>query len=216
MEVKRTSRFADGTPLLRRFTPFSSLDKKLVPAVIFYNGLLDGSDPVHRLLLVDIHSTMQATALCMLVSSRSSASSSLFLIRLTKFATATTAHRVPTTWNIFNQFYGAAFVYPLYLLFESESHGFDTLSPVDNSRVSAALLVSALLGSLLPFTFLFPAFIPCSVARKQRAIALYRFAPIVFTLLQWLGEHIPLETLFTGVPDSAPYVAAGLSYASLY
>jgi hypothetical protein len=112
-----------------------------------------------------------------------------------------------------NQFYGAAFVYPLYLLFESVSHGFDTLSPVDNSRVSAALLVSALLGSLPPFTFLFPAFIPCSVARKQRAIALYRFAPIVFTLLQWVGEHIPLETLFAGVPDSAPYVAAGLAAA---
>jgi hypothetical protein len=42
---------------------------------------------------------------------------------------------------------------------------------------------------------------------------LYRFAPIVFTLLQWVGEHIPLETLFAGVPDSAPYVAAGLAAA---
>ncbi|PLB39707.1 uncharacterized protein BDW47DRAFT_11863 [Aspergillus candidus] len=201
MEVRRTSRFADGTPLLRRFSPFPTLDAKLVPAVIFYNGLMDGSDPVHRLLLVDIHSTMQATALCILVSSRSSSSSSLFLI-------------VPTIWNIFNQFYGAAFVYPLYLLLESVSRGFDTLRPVDNSRVSAALLVSALLGSLLPFTFLFPAFIPCSVARKQRAIALYRFAPIIFALVQWVGEHLPLEALSVGVhPDSAPYVAAGLAAA---
>lgn len=67
-QVRRTSRFADGTSLLRRFSPFPTLDAKLVPAVIFYNGLMDGSDPVHRLLLVDIHSTMQATALCILVS----------------------------------------------------------------------------------------------------------------------------------------------------
>ncbi|RLL94185.1 hypothetical protein CFD26_103094 [Aspergillus turcosus] len=198
IEVKKTSRFADGTPLIRRFTPFSSLDEKLLPAVIFYNGLLDASDPVHRLLLVDIHSTMQTTALCMLGASRSSPSSSLSLI-------------VPTIWNIFNQSYGAAFVYPLYLLFESVGLGFDTFRPADNPRVSAALLLSALLGSLLPFTFLFPAFTSCRPARRQRAIALYRFAPIVFTLLQWVGEHVPLETLVGDVPDSAPYVVAGMA-----
>jgi hypothetical protein len=78
--VLQTGRFADGRSLTRRYTNWGFLDKKLVPAVIFYDGLLTGASPFYRLLLVDIHSTMQAMALCMLVSSRSKSLSTTSLL----------------------------------------------------------------------------------------------------------------------------------------
>ncbi|KAI9367728.1 hypothetical protein BJX61DRAFT_537821 [Aspergillus egyptiacus] len=124
------------------------------------------------------------------------------------------AKSTPMMWNIFNQFYGAAFVYPLYLLLQAATTGFANLPPVRDPQTRSALLASAIMGSLLPFAFIFPAFVQCSVARRQRAIALYRFAPVVFSLLQLLAEQIPLATaIFPAVPESGPYLAAGVAAA---
>ena len=68
--VKETRTFPDGAPLRTTFTGLPALDSRLLSAVVFYDGLLNRADPVHGLLLVDLHAAMQATALCMLVESR--------------------------------------------------------------------------------------------------------------------------------------------------
>lgn len=120
--VKRTNRFPDGTPLIQRYTPIAALDRQLISAVIFYHGLLDGTDPAHGLLLVDVHSTMQATALCIMAQTRASLPFTASLLWVKQHVLLDSHHlltgslRIPTVWGIVNQFYGAAFVYPLYLL----------------------------------------------------------------------------------------------------
>ncbi|OJJ52731.1 hypothetical protein ASPSYDRAFT_1165039, partial [Aspergillus sydowii CBS 593.65] len=196
--VLQTGRFADGTPLIRQYIRLQSLDRKLVPAVLFYNGLLDGTNPIHRLLLVDIHSTMQAMAICMLISARSHSPSVISLV-------------IPTAWNMFNQFYGAAFVYPVYLLVEAATTGFRVLSPVDDTQSQSALLASAILGFILPGLFLWPAFFQCSIDRRQRGIALYRFSPIMLSLLQLIGENVPLTRVIPPCSQATPYFVAGLA-----
>ncbi|KAM5432786.1 hypothetical protein MferCBS31731_007312 [Microsporum ferrugineum] len=201
--VKRTNRFPDGTPLIQRYTPIAALDRQLISAVIFYHGLLDGTDPVHGLLLVDVHSTMQATALCIMAQTRASLPFTASLL-------------IPTVWGIVNQFYGAAFVYPLYLLCQTVWHGFEAFPAVNDSRINLALVASAVWSSILPFAFLFPLFVPSCVARRQRAIALYRASPIVLTLLQWMGEHVPLERVFPAVPESAPYLVVAVTAAAAH
>ncbi|EEQ31722.1 conserved hypothetical protein [Microsporum canis CBS 113480] len=201
--VKRTNRFPDGTPLIQRYTPIAALDRQLISAVIFYHGLLDGTDPAHGLLLVDVHSTMQATALCIMAQTRASLPFTASLL-------------IPTVWGIVNQFYGAAFVYPLYLLCQTVWHGFEAFPAVNDSRINLALVASAVWSSILPLAFLFPLFVPSCVARRQRAIALYRASPIVLTLLQWMGEHVPLERVFPTVPESAPYLVVAVTAAAAH
>ncbi|KAL4882130.1 hypothetical protein BJY04DRAFT_227347 [Aspergillus karnatakaensis] len=118
------------------------------------------------------------------------------------------AINIPTMWNVFNQFYGAAFVYPLYLLLEAVTTGFNPLPPVQNEECRSALVLSAIIGSFLPFTFLWPAFFRSTTEGRQRAIALYRFAPVAFSLLQFFSEKtlgaLRLQLI-------SPYVVAGLA-----
>ncbi|KAA8651075.1 uncharacterized protein ATNIH1004_003768 [Aspergillus tanneri] len=114
-----------------------------------------------------------------------------------------------------NQFYGAAFIYPVYLLHYTIANNSKTLTPPrNNPRMTIALLISAVTCVIMPFTFLFPAFVRCSVARRQRAIALYRFAPLVLALVQWGGEQLPLEQLVASpMSESVPYVVVGVAAA---
>ncbi|KAL2802348.1 hypothetical protein BJX63DRAFT_426131 [Aspergillus granulosus] len=120
------------------------------------------------------------------------------------------AIKIPTIWNVFNQFYGAAFVYPLYLLLEAVTTGFNPLHPVENEKSRSALLVSAIIGSFLPLTFLWPAFFRSTTECRQRAIALYRFAPVVFSLLQFVGEKAPgAQVILQPTSQASPYFVAG-------
>ncbi|KAL4762208.1 Zn(II)2Cys6 transcription factor domain-containing protein [Aspergillus foveolatus] len=120
------------------------------------------------------------------------------------------AINLPTFWNVFNQFYGAAFVYPLYLLLEAVTTGFNPLYPVKTEISRSALLVSATIGSFLPFTFLWPAFHRSGTESRQRAIALYRFAPVVFSLLQIVGEKaLGAQVIRQATSQASPYLVAG-------
>lgn len=112
---------------------------------------------------------------------------------------------------MFNQFYGAAFVYPVYLLVEAATTGFRVLSPVDDTQSQSALLASAILGFILPGLFLWPAFFQCSIDRRQRGIALYRFSPIMLSVLQLIGENVPLTRVIPPCSQPTPYFVAGLA-----
>lgn len=70
--TKKTGVFPDGTLLTEDYTTNQRLDDWLKLSVIFYDKLLQGDNLVYKLLLADVHVTMQATAFCMLASSRSS------------------------------------------------------------------------------------------------------------------------------------------------
>ncbi|KAL4811870.1 hypothetical protein BDW67DRAFT_194299 [Aspergillus spinulosporus] len=120
------------------------------------------------------------------------------------------AIKLPTIWNVFNQFYGAAFVYPLYLFLEAVTTGFNPLYPVESETSRSALLVSAIIGSFLPLAFLWPAFHRSGTESRQRAIALYRFAPVVFSLLQLVGEKaLGAQMILQPISQASPYVVAG-------
>lgn len=94
---------------------------------------------------------------------------------------------------------------------EAATTGFRSLSPVDDAQSQSALLASATLGFILPGLFLWPAFFQCSIDRRQRGIALYRFSPILLSLLQLIGEHVPLTRVIPPSSQSSPYLVAGLA-----
>ncbi|KAB2571918.1 hypothetical protein DBV05_g9426 [Lasiodiplodia theobromae] len=202
--VAKTGRFANGSPLIRRYTGVAALDRRLATAVVFYTDLVDPSNDSaerNRLLLVQVHSTMQATAFCMLAATRRGPS--LPAVQLL----------IPAAWGMINQFWGAAFVYPLYLAIDSGS----ALLPLNQDAVPA-LLLSACIGALIPLALLYPAYAPsCSAELRQRSIALYRLAPIAFVVMHLGLEQItPAFFRATSVPPAAPYLAAGLLAAAAH
>ncbi|KAL4914820.1 hypothetical protein BDW62DRAFT_219777 [Aspergillus aurantiobrunneus] len=107
-------------------------------------------------------------------------------------------------------FYGAAFVYPIWLLVEAATTGFASLSPVHDAGSRCALSASAALGFCLPAGFLWPAFFRCSIERRQRGIALYRLGPVIFSLLQLIGERALLPRGVSPASPDSPYLIAGL------
>jgi len=93
----------------------------------------------------------------------------------------------PLFWGIVNQSYGAAFVYPLYLLVHVRQiaatlrhNHLSTLTSAD----AEALLYTACLAGVLPVWLLLPAFVPCSSETRQLLIASYRLTPIILGLAQ--------------------------------
>lgn len=94
---------------------------------------------------------------------------------------------------------------------EAATTGFRSLSPVDDAQSQSALLASAILSFVLPALFLWPAFFQCSIDRRQRGIAFYRFSPIMLSLLQLIGEHVPLTRVIPPSSQSRPYLFAGLA-----
>lgn len=66
--VRKTAVFPDGTILRRAFTGLSGLDSYVLSPVIFYDGVTNGQNQAHRLMLVSLFSTMQSTSVCILAS----------------------------------------------------------------------------------------------------------------------------------------------------
>lgn len=80
IDTRTTGLFHDGTLLTQNYTGLRALDALFVPAVIFYNDLLSSNDPVHRMLLIDIFSTMQTTSHCISVVGWERGNSSLMAV----------------------------------------------------------------------------------------------------------------------------------------
>ncbi|KAM0812548.1 putative Asperlin biosynthesis cluster protein G [Seiridium cardinale] len=87
-------------------------------------------------------------------------------------------------WGVFNQSYGAAFVYPLYCLAHLHEwrhaeagtvSGFSLTDPND----SEALFYTSIINALMPMWLLYPAFVSCNSETRQLLIASYRATPIV-------------------------------------
>ncbi|OJD32084.1 zn 2cys6 transcription factor [Diplodia corticola] len=202
--VMKTGRFANGSTLLRRYTGVPALDRRLETAVVFYTDLVDprnDSAERNRLLLVQVHSTMQATAFCMLAATRHGPSPRPLQLL------------IPAAWGMINQFWGAAFVYPLYLALDGGS----AATPMNHAAVPA-LLLSACVGALVPLALLYPAYAPsCPAKTRQRSIALYRLAPIAYVVMHLGLEHMAPTLLGpASVPPAAPYLAAGLVAAAAH
>jgi hypothetical protein len=90
-------------------------------------------------------------------------------------------------WGVVNQSYGAAFIYPLYLLVHAHQvaatrkrNSLVTMTSAD----AEALLYTALLAGVMPVWLLLPAFVPCSSETRQILIASYRLTPIILGLAQ--------------------------------
>ena len=66
--VRRGGVFPDGTIVRRTFTGLPGLDSYVLSPVIFYDGVTNGQNLAHHLLLVSLFSTMQSTSVCMLAS----------------------------------------------------------------------------------------------------------------------------------------------------
>lgn len=52
-----------------------------------------------------------------------------------------------------------------------------------------------------------------NIDRRQRGIALYRFSPIMLSLLQLIGGYVPLTRVIPPSSQAGPYFVAGLAAA---
>ncbi|KAL2203580.1 hypothetical protein CC79DRAFT_1359670 [Sarocladium strictum] len=174
--IKATGTLPSGDQLIKAYTGVSWLDKLLLSPVIFYDSLMYTRHPVHRALLVSVFSSMQATGFAMLVNSAEG--SSFTWSSLLEHA----------AWGVFNQSYGAAFVYPLYCLLHvsrsSNTRGLTSSTPLRDSTQAEALVYTSVLFALTPLWLLYPAFINCSSETRHILIASYRASPLILAISQ--------------------------------
>ncbi|KAI6351786.1 hypothetical protein MCOR25_009737 [Pyricularia grisea] len=181
VDTRRTGVFPTGSRLMQSYTGWLALDTLFVPAVIFYNDLLSSTCPAHRLLLIDIFSTMQTTTHCMTVLGWDCGESGLWAVIENIF------------WGVFNQAWGAATVYPIYC-FAHAARWLQVPDKNDRNRLligpktaqeALPLPAIAIIGSLTPVMLLYPTFATsCSTKQRQTLIALYRLTPPVLALLR--------------------------------
>ncbi|KJZ77790.1 hypothetical protein HIM_02967 [Hirsutella minnesotensis 3608] len=191
--VKASGILPDGSPLNRVYTFIPSLDKFLLSPVIFYDALMCHSSPTYRSLLVSLFGTMQTTAFCMIVNSFRHGKQSLGAV-LESFA-----------WGVWNQSYGAAFVYPVYFLTHAREASNDSDTLNDISREDAeALLYTSVVAALIPAWLLYPAFFPCSSNTRQALIASYRATPAILALAQPITASLLRRFCSTLLPNYSP------------
>ncbi|KAK2036707.1 hypothetical protein LZ31DRAFT_442752, partial [Colletotrichum somersetense] len=216
--VMQTGMFPNGDCLRTTFTGLCSLDKFLVPAVIFYNDILSNGLTADRMLLISLFTTMQTTTHCMLVLGWRWGRRPWW------------AQMEHLFWGVFNQAWGAAAVYPLYCFThadrfldeEADSSGDDDqiIGP-ETADEAFALLPTAVLGAVTPAMLLYPAFNPaCSVNLRQGLIAFYRFTPLILTLaypfFTWFQESVYKYLAWHPRPiDTKKYVAASLTLSGI-
>ncbi|KAF4509359.1 hypothetical protein G6O67_003537 [Ophiocordyceps sinensis] len=165
--VKTSGLLPDGSPLRN---PVPSLFRLLASPVIFYDSLTRDGNPVHRSLLVSLFSTMQTTAFCIVAGGGTrpwlTVLESLF-------------------WGVWNQSYGAAFVYPLYFLAHLHRVTDDSAERhAPSTEQAEALLYTSIIAAVLPAWLIYPAFFSCSSETRQTLIASYRLSPAVLALAQ--------------------------------
>ncbi|KAA6416222.1 MAG: hypothetical protein FRX48_00942 [Lasallia pustulata] len=179
--VRRGGVFPDGTIVRRTFTGLPGLDSYVLSPVIFYDGVTNGQNLAHRLLLVSLFSTMQSTSVCMLASGW----------RKGRRKWYSTLEYI--AWGVLNQAWGAAFVYPLWCFFNAQylldGNGDNTIGPMEGEETQA-LLASTILSCAAPMMLIYPAYFRCSSRTRQGLIALYRIVPVALGLLQPLISNL--------------------------
>ncbi|KAK3934591.1 hypothetical protein QBC46DRAFT_368113 [Diplogelasinospora grovesii] len=204
--TKTSGILPSGSPLRPIYTGIPSLDRFLLSPVIFYDALMYERSPVYRSLLVSLFSTMQATAFCMIIGSSRNGRLSKWSILESMF------------WGIFNQSYGAAFVYPLYffthLQRRPDDGGFGRMETAD----AEALIYTSVIFAAIPAWLLYPSFLPCSAETRQVLIASYRAAPAILAVAQPVIARLirrvrqtPLSTSW-----SRPLVKASLVLSGVF
>ncbi|KAI0406742.1 hypothetical protein F4802DRAFT_557372 [Xylaria palmicola] len=172
--AKASGVLPSGSPLQRAYTGIPRLDAFLQSPVIFYDALTHSQNPVYRALLIGLFTTMQSTSVCMLVSGWTDGSRSAWAILDHLF------------WGVFNQSYGAAFVYPLYCFFHAGRFSTEkaraNIGPIEPADAEA-LLYTSILSSMMPLWLVFPAVFPCSSETRQLLIASYRLTPAITTFI---------------------------------
>ncbi|TLD08014.1 hypothetical protein PspLS_12071 [Pyricularia sp. CBS 133598] len=211
IDTRTTGFFYDGTLLTQKYTGLRPLDAFFVPAVIFYNDLLSSNDPVYRMLLIDIFSTMQTTSHCMSVVGWERGKSSLLAVIENIF------------WGVLNQAWGAATVYPIYCF----AHVARWLQTPNQKDFEAAFIgpkalaealplpAVAIVSSLTPLILFYPAMVTCSAQRRQIIIAMYRLTPPVLAFLRPAASAVLRRTWVSGQGKDDRVRAQRLTAASL-
>ncbi|OQE09763.1 hypothetical protein PENVUL_c005G06284 [Penicillium vulpinum] len=181
--IKSTGILPSGDSLTTNMTGVPLFDGFLLSPVIFYDALMYERHPVHRSLLVSVFTSMQATAIGMLVNGIN-IDENLSIWSLVEHA----------AWGIFNQAYGAAFVYPLYCLVtvykavqsptegakEKKESGERQLPDIADRE---AIVYTSIAIAAAPLWLLYPAFFQCSSISRQLLIASYRVSPALLASL---------------------------------
>ncbi|EFZ03792.2 hypothetical protein MAA_00866 [Metarhizium robertsii ARSEF 23] len=196
--VKASGTLPDGNLLQKVYTKIPFLDQFLLSPVIFYDALLRDRNPVYRSLLVSLFSTMQTTAFCTIAHGWLGGSPRLWWNIIESLL-----------WGVFNQSYGAAFVYPLYCfahLHQLKNEGIKEKNMKKLSTEDAeALLYTSIVAAVLPAWLIYPAFVSCSSETRQFLIASYRTTPTILALAQPViavlikrCRRIPLDGSYIG------------------
>lgn len=137
-----------------------------------------------------------------------------------------TDFREHTAWGIFNQAYGAAFVYPLYCLatvykaVQSPTEGVNEKKESGERHLPdiadrEAIVYTSIAIAAAPLWLLYPAFFQCSSITRQLLIASYRVSPALLASLHPILAFIlrrlwPEKTLTADKAHSQKLVQASL------
>lgn len=122
--------------------------------------------------------------------------------------------------GMFNQAYGAAFVYPLYCLSEIllDIAGVSTSTPQHSLTAAQAhaIWTTSMFGFLLPILFVAPWLFGLPRPLRQKVVAYYRFAPLAFAATFLIAEKVFPFLPAVGKVPSFRMIATVLDMATAY
>jgi hypothetical protein len=132
------------------------------------------------------------------------------------------SYSILAAWGVANQSYGAAFIYPIYCflhLRRTRNSKEQENAPLPRNEAKA-LIITSVIGSLLPLILIFPSLglVDFTSEQRQGLIALYRVAPILFATIQPITvRFIATFQQIPGPPDTnQSFVVGAYIFAGLY